>query len=132
MQYWSDLGFTDIKFDKSGGMSVSNTQPACIRGPAGEQNFFNIASMAAFRKEGALMTITYGNGEIIEDEVTADIVRAQWQAVYATMIPEPHFHIAVEIMWACMCQENASSHVAISICVLQSCMVNCMCLVAVV
>ena len=83
LQYWRDLGFTEVTITKDDTLAVANTQPACISGPAGEHLFFNFAGLAVFTPKQAgpwPFEVTYGDGQRIEDDIIQDIHAAQWRA----------------------------------------------------
>lgn len=80
MQYWKDLGFTDVSFDKEGLLTVANTEPAFVKGPHGEELFFNNAGLGGPTQPDTPFQVCYGNGETIEAEVADDVRDAMWKA----------------------------------------------------
>ena len=81
MQYWADLGFTNIRSRRDGKLFVENQQPACIHHPtSGEPLFFNIAQTSVKPACSTPFQVTYGDGDDIEDRVVAEIIRAHWNS----------------------------------------------------
>ena len=48
VQFWREVGFTDVSMLDDGTLEVSNTEPACKQAPDGSYPFVNSASQPLF------------------------------------------------------------------------------------